>query len=440
MFSARMGFEYTSGNNPNAYWFDAIDLKCNGASASTTTTIKNINNNSYIFGRGNSSSTGLYRPYFAKLNDSVGLIDTYVVFPDVNSFSSTNNVTDILVDGSNNTHVIFNKAILQKYDSNNNFVTGIDLSSLGTTDNMVIDNTNNIYVLIYNGTVMNLLKIDSSTYSITWYKIITLTTSDTNQLLIDPSGNLYITAYSGSSPYNYIIKLDNTGSILWQKSLAYTSTTSTLLNRVCFDSSNNIYLINQVGGYGYVLVKINSVGTKVYEYTVTDNTSLGTSGYRMIINGSGNLALMSTAAGNVGGYISVITTTPSALYTTYYTNDTSNFYPLNITCSSTNLYVEFTLKNAGTRVDGSNFKLPNNGNLTGLNKAYSYTVTSDDSTNYTFSGTITSSSDNVPTFSTSTKVTLSNSSATIASGSISPSTVTQSLNTVTPFSYGITLP
>lgn len=73
------------------------------------------------------------------------------------------------------------------------------------------------------------------------------------KMVVDSAGNIYLV---GS---NYLVKLDSSGNISWQKQIA-----SATINSVTVDSSGNVYILHNIGTYSYIFC-FNSSGTLVWQ-------------------------------------------------------------------------------------------------------------------------------------------------------------------------------
>jgi hypothetical protein len=448
MFSARGGFEYGVINTyPTNYWWSAIDLKQN-ATATTSGTIKILNNTPYVFGRSYSLGTTNYRPYVTQLNDATGNVTQYIVYPDQSNFGHPNQVEDVLVDNTGNTHVVFDNLLLARYTSSFSLLQVVTLTSgLGSPVNMVKDTSGYIYLLSVLGTSndMYVTKLNPSTYAVIWsmvYSYVSQTVTE-SKLLIDQSNNIYIVGGASSSPYNILIQINTSGAINWQKTFAYFNVSIANYQSICIDNSNNIYILGENNGAPtYTLIQLSSTtGNKQYEYTISgilNPSYLTYNGTNIVVayaDVGGNFTI--TTIGNITG-------TPTSLAsTTYFDSSYANVAaPSSISNDTTNIYVTIpveTNSNGSVRTDVSIYKLNSNGNLVGLNNSYSYTVTPDSGNLATFSGTITSSSNTLPTFSSNTNVTVANGAYSNTTFSASTANTTLTANTIVPFNYSMTI-
>jgi hypothetical protein len=141
-------------------------------------------------------------------------------------------------------------------DGNGSKTFGLGISVTG----MYIDDQQNIYIW---GTLSGngyLVKLDSNN-TILWQK--TFTANFVTNLSIDTSYNVYIII----SP-NYLLKYNSSGTLQWQEQIAVTSQSLTI-NGIINDNSNNIILTagysgSVSDGVNY-LIKLDSSGSKLYE-------------------------------------------------------------------------------------------------------------------------------------------------------------------------------
>jgi hypothetical protein len=423
-----------------SYWMASTDLKVNNNFGSSTLkgNTKVINDKLYMYGYDSGSTN---RPYYVNYDDSNGSLSSYKVFPDASgTFGTRYEIRDVVVDSSGNTHVVWNGSILIKYDSSGAYVTGKQLSGttdlIGEADSMVIDSADNIYLLTLGTTYVIVTKIVASTYSITWSNKINFgfggTTASYN-ILLDPSENLYVVAENTGSVNACIFKMDTSGTTLWQKS-------SNLLlgpisNTICFDNSDNVYFTSyqNISGTNYQkLFKLDSSGVKQYEFNVDTSSSYIRD---LTINTSGELVFMYADTG--GMYVSRFTTAPAPLNTIYITVPSFGSSNALLCKSSTGVYLNFSMTSSGKSIE-TNLKLPSDITIT-TSTPYNFTVTSDNGSNFVFSGTLAISSTSTPSMTSSSNISFNDTFFGVSSETITTSSITQNLGSTVPFNNATAL-
>ena len=116
-----------------------------------------------------------------------------------------------------------------------------------------------------------------------------------NKIAISSIGNIYICGYSNAAAVNdiQVFKYSPEGSLVWQKRLAYASSTNDIGTGIVLDSSENIYIsgyTNASATNDAVLVKLDSSGTILWQrkYGGTANEV----GNGVTLDGSGNVYLV----------------------------------------------------------------------------------------------------------------------------------------------------
>jgi len=122
-----------------------------------------------------------------------------------------------------------------------------------------------------NGYPIGIIKVSSSNpSSVSWSYKFTNTGTFTTDMKADGSGNLYVTGTTASG-YIFLVKLDSSGSITWQRQVSVASGSFQTMD---LDSSGNIYVANSgttYGGYTGALAvyKWNSSGTLQWQRVIT---------------------------------------------------------------------------------------------------------------------------------------------------------------------------
>ncbi|MFH0702176.1 MAG: SBBP repeat-containing protein [bacterium] len=230
---------------------------------------------------------------------------------------------DIAVDSSGNIYITG----CQYSDAYGNFdIAVIKLNSSGTMqwqkkiggasddrgNGITIDNSGNVYLTGYQssdsyGTEdIAVIKLDSSG-TIQWQKKIGGANSDISyEIAVDNSGNVYATGYQFSNVYGnydiFLIKLDSSGTIQWQKKIGGTSIDIGL--GIAVDSSENVYLTgyqasDTYGGNDIFAIKLNSSGTIQWQKKI--GGANGDISYAIAVDNSGNVYLTGYQASDTYG-------------------------------------------------------------------------------------------------------------------------------------------
>lgn len=446
---SKNGFSGMGASSTQTDWLSVFDTKAN---TSTTGEVKTINSAPYIVGNG-ATGAGTFRPYHNTFNVTTGATTTYKIFQDTSLFSGKSDLNDILIDSSNNTHVLFGSisstdVTIAKYDSVGNFVLGKTITSVGGIGNsvkMAIDASNNIYILSMSGNSgVFITKVDAATYTITWTKFYDFggsyafnATSASGKLLIDTSNNIYLVAFSAGS--NFVVKINSAGTVVWSKVTMYTPNSSVL--KSCLDNSDNFYMMltKSVPGITNIIIKLDSSGNKLFEYSLS--TTLISYLY-MTINSVGNLILSNSVANSTIDATEILSigslnTTPAVAYTTKFTTSTDQMQVNSLACGTQGTYLglEFSSNESiSYHITMGVLKLPPNCNITGTS-SWNFTITTDNSTSYVYNGSITFSNGTTSTLSSTALVTLTTPAITITSISTTSSSTTPGSNATVPFTY-----
>lgn len=407
-------------------WMEVFDLKMNSSSPSSSNSIIQYNNDVIEYG---SFGSTLYRPYFARLNFINGSLTSDKVFGETGAPGETL-VTGIAVDEVSNIHVtILNSVSVYQYDGSGTFVLGKTFTGMSSINAIGSDNNGYIYLVGANGSnIVTVAKVDRATYAVSWSKNYTSTGNNFSsdvRVSCDSSGNIYITGTGNR--YN-IIKLDSSGNLVWQK--YHTIPSGSFFRATTVTSGGDIYIAYADTTTTIVnkLIKIDSSGTKVAEYTSSENTMVYTS-----INIT-NSTLYLKANTSSTSVIATVSTSFTPLQT-HIINFGYNTSANNIIANNDYSYVIGTMYNSSaTKYAQYVLKLPATTSFT-TSTSYNFTITSENGTNYSFSNTLNITSTTNMTLTSASAFSLSNSSFVASSLSVTTSTATPTNTAETPFTY-----
>lgn len=199
---------------------------------------------------------------------------------------------------------------LTKYNSSGAAVWSKELSISGNTVENIsttVDSSGNVYVVGFGFSSfsgVSLLKYNSSgvlQFQKTLYN--TVTNSTGISVRVDSSGNIYIGGRVfpsvGSQTDAFIMKLDSSANILWQRFLSGTSNTFQGIGAIELDSSSNVYAIgydtSSTPGTSF-LVKYNSSGVLQWQRKLSD-ASYNLIVYSLDIDSSSNVYVSGVVVG-----------------------------------------------------------------------------------------------------------------------------------------------
>lgn len=225
--------------------------------------------------------------------------------------------------------------VVAKYTINGVLVWQKKLTSVATnfgsiTNGGVIkfDGSGNIFVM----TDTCIVKLDSSG-NVVWGKQLFTTSQYCRDFVIGPTGSIYISALatvSGSYSRQHVIKLDTTGSILWQKyaSLATTAGTQDLPNSIILDSSENVYIVGGIESVSFApnvrhpgsIFKFDSSGNYLaYNLLIYATAGHNTYLYEIAIDNLTNTLYISGSDTTITGFIAVMDTNLNVILIHKYT-------------------------------------------------------------------------------------------------------------------------
>ena len=183
--------------------------------------------------------------------------------------------SDIYVGGIHQSSGSTLNPLLAKYDSNGNLLFQKYLSNTGTrTVGLHFDSSNNYYCCVINQISnygVEVSKWNSSDVYQWSVRINTFATVSWANSVTDSSGNTYVLVLVSNQMY--VVKLDNTGSIVWQNVF---SGTYADLGGMAIDSSGNIYvsMYDSSSPNKVYVVKVNSSGGLVWQNYLTDSSGI----------------------------------------------------------------------------------------------------------------------------------------------------------------------
>lgn len=252
-----------------------------------------VDSASNVIAAGSAAKSGItYRGLIAKYNSS-GVLQWQRTLDDNSvSSNSTAAVNGIATDSSNNIYVTgrynysssFYGAYVVKYNSSGVLQWQKTLTDAATnkwTDGygIAVDSSGNIYVTgrytaASNGAyTIFLAKLDSAGSSL-WQRSLAYGTTSGNigfAIALDSLGNnIYITGYCNNNSLMFVAKYNSSASLQWQR---ISSTTQSGGFAIALDSSDNVYMTGQASGFGInaPLVKMSSTngavtwGRQVYD-------------------------------------------------------------------------------------------------------------------------------------------------------------------------------
>ena len=147
-----------------------------------------------------------------------------------------------------------------------------------------LDSSENFYFGTYVSGYATVSKLNSSG-SEQWSQRLTTANTNPSNVAVDSSGNVYFLGYYGTPSILFIMKLNSSGAITWQRTLGGANNTSGSSIKV--DSSGNVYVLGYTTDAGVqkaVIAKYNSSGTIQWQRFLGNTNN--TSAYAMDFNSS----------------------------------------------------------------------------------------------------------------------------------------------------------
>ena len=302
-------------SNSTAFWYSRygdlnLDISDDYASQVQYDTQGNI----YIIGAdGNNGS-----PYLVKYDQAGNIVwqkqftdvSNYYKTGDAVATDSSDNVYCIVgTDDSVNLFSIF------KFDSSGNLIWSKDINSADYHVGMdiIVDGSSNIFVSGFinpGGPDLALLMKFNSSGSLLWQKTLATGNGYASGVTVDSSGNSYIVSSCSPEDENeriVVVKYDSSGNVVWQKPFAAGAMFEQVgEGQITVDNSGNVYLTGRANGLGdnyiYVL-KLDSSGTIVWQTNI-DGTSSNDQSYGIVLDLLGNIYISgySNNSNVSGGY------------------------------------------------------------------------------------------------------------------------------------------
>lgn len=235
---------------------------------------------------------------------------------------------------------------------------GLDTAFLGAWNSfkdIAIDGGENSYILTESVTnSVLLMKYDNLGNSVWSRRVITSPVSPIvpESICLDSFNMVYITGYyqNGSYTESFVIKLDQDGNIVWNKSI---NTASSSINsksvKIIADSNTNVYITGTINN-NIQLIKLDGAnGSIVWQKELGSSSTNTEEGKDIAINSNGDVYLLSTYRNSSAQYKTQLTKFDSAgtlLWQRRYYEfaNTPNMYPQSITIDSSN-NVYFSMMN-----------------------------------------------------------------------------------------------
>ena len=299
--------------------------------------------NVYLVGN-ESVATGSYQSMIMKLT-SAGGFTAGKTFGDTVGFSEEAN--DVVVDGSS-----------------------IYMASRGNTSGGVA-----LFVIT---------KMPTSLASITWERKLEVSGRDFygEGVDVDSSGNVYVCGWGMDYPtysnqHMVIAKYNSSGTIQWQR-VYHKSGTNVYGISIAVDSSGNVY-VSGAAGNDAVLVKYNSSGTLQWQRALTPAGNASRYYAGCAVDSSDNVYLTNqiTVSSNTHVLIAKYNSSGTIQWQRSFGANGGFFYEKNIHIDSNdNLYITAPLQIGSNSNNIVVAKLPNDGSLTGTYGSFTYASSS----------------------------------------------------------------
>jgi len=191
------------------------------------------------------------------------------------SYSNTSGVPRFVGGGSGDTAYMgdtFNGNItgLTKVDSNISLLWRSASSSLARVTKAVESN-GAVYAV---GTTSAIVKLNATTGAFVWAR--TLASSVFTCLAIDSSDNIYAGGYDSTNNIGVLLKVSNSGSIIWQRSFFSSSIGTAAVTSITVNNLNNSFCVQLCSSTGFgshsVLFSVPNNGSLTGTYTAGAST------------------------------------------------------------------------------------------------------------------------------------------------------------------------
>ena len=251
--------------------------------------------------------------------DAAGSLSNDVGTLDINVGTSTNTLTSIILDnywyfntngesefpgsvGLTNIHsdttVTTTVGVANKLAWYSEYQSSVNLQDVfGGT--IAVDSTGNIYVLTINVTPRSTYLIKYNNLGeLIWEKTLTdASIWDGRAITIDSTDQIIVCLFSvaAGAPFNYpaavVMKLDQTGVIQWENKIVYTNIEHNFKS-VATDSSNNVYIAGGLSTSFAAIMKYNSAGTLQWQRKLGESAAAVSLSLDVTASGDSYVAIM----------------------------------------------------------------------------------------------------------------------------------------------------
>lgn len=252
----------------------------------------------YLTGYTNQAGQGGFDLYVLKWNTS-GILQwqrTYGTSSVDTAFSSAIDANGNLYVGGQSNVGGNNDFLLMKINSSGTILWQKTFGQAASDISPVLSLTGNNLVLLGNlaGTTATLFKFGLEDTNFEWARSITGVNG--RSCYIDSGGNTVVTGTTNSAAELWVGKFNDTGTLLWQKTIDQTAGNDTA-PYVYVDSTGNIYIHNgATSGSSTSIIKLNSTGNIEWQRSLS-STSSNFSAAITIDYGGAIVALTSTVPG-----------------------------------------------------------------------------------------------------------------------------------------------
>ena len=301
-----------SVSDTNTYWYSLYgDFTANAQDDYASQVVYDSQGNIYIIGadgntgtphlvKYNPNGTILWQKLFTevtndyKTGDAVAVDSNDNVYCIVGTDGTINDITIFKITSAGD--IIWQTSLTDPASTFDPYIAGIDL---------IIDNSGNVFASVYYDIGINhqaVIKLNSSGV-VQWQKVLTGGINGYPQgIALDNSNNVIMLGGYNNPSYNssaLVVKYDTSGTLLWQKIISHgTSGQSVYAGQITTDSSGNIYIVgSRSDNSGDFVLKLDNSGNLIWQTNINIDSSAGYSSssyYGVSLDTSGNVY--------VGGY------------------------------------------------------------------------------------------------------------------------------------------